>query len=73
MNDEFNSVNKMKDNVVVQVESLYSILEETAASIEEVNASAEDVSVTAGEFVDEFKDIKWKAEKLSEDISKFKY
>ncbi len=73
MNDEFNSVNKMKDNVVVQVESLYSILEEIAASIEEVNASAEDVSVTAGEFVDEFKDIKGKAEKLSEDISKFKY
>ena len=64
--------NRMKGEVLEQVENLSAILEETAAGTEEVTASSEEVASAAQDFVENFKGMKKTAEKLAENISRFK-
>ena len=71
INDGVLKINEMKSDILEQVENLSAILEETAAGTEEVTASSEQVANAAQDFVENFKDMKKTAEKLTESVSKF--
>lgn len=61
-----------KDNVVQQIENTSSISEETASSTEEVSASAEEITTTMEEFSGHAGELQKLAEKLKEEVNKFK-
>lgn len=65
-------ITSRKDVVLAQMEDISSISEETAAASEEVSASTEQINATTTEFTrhaDELQDI---AQKLEEELAKFK-
>ena len=72
INNGVSKIYRMKGEGLEQVENLSAILEETAAGTEEVTASSEEVASAAQDFVENFKGMKKTAEKLAENISRFK-
>jgi len=67
-----NSVNHRKDDVVIKVENLSAILEETAAGTEQVSATAQEVTASTDQFVNNFNTLKDMAEELKEKIAGFR-
>lgn len=65
------SVNKMKNGVVLKVESLAAIVEETAAGTEQVSATAQEVTASTNEFVINFNNLRDMAKELEEKINEF--
>lgn len=61
-----------KQVFVTQIENSSAISEETASSTEEVTASAEEVSATMDRFSQHTEDLQHLAEKLKQEIDKFK-
>ncbi|BCZ48487.1 methyl-accepting chemotaxis protein [Clostridium gelidum] len=66
------SIKGMKDAVVVKVENLSAILEETVAGAEEVSATAQEVTTSTEQFVHNFNNLKETANELKEKINRFK-
>ncbi len=66
------NINNQKEEVANQIESISSISEETAASTEEVSASAEEITATMEEFNQYVMGLQNLAEKLNDELGKFK-
>ncbi|AAK80498.1 methyl-accepting chemotaxis protein [Clostridium acetobutylicum] len=66
------SMQTQKQEFVAQVENTSAISEETASSIEEVTASTEEVTATMDKFTQHTVEVQELAEKLKEEIYKFK-
>ena len=73
INSGVSKINRMKGKVLEHVENLSAILEETEAGTGEVTASSQEVASAAQDFVENFKGMKKTAEKLTENVSKFKF
>ncbi len=72
INNSVSDIQVRKDNVLEQIENTSSISEETASLTEEVSASAEEINATMEEFTGYTANLKKLAEKLQEEIKKFK-
>ena len=70
---ELGTVNKMKDDVLEQVESLSSILTETAAGTEEVSSSTTVVQNSSEHFVNTLSELSSMSDVLRKHIDKFRF
>lgn len=70
--DSIENMQAQKQTLVAQVESNSAISEETASSTEEVTASTEEVTATMEQFTQHTEELQGLAEKLKEEINKFK-
>lgn len=64
-------INKNKQNVVTEIETISSISQETAAASEEVNASTEEIDTAMTRFTKHADELQLIAEKLSSELNKF--
>ncbi|NFO75482.1 chemotaxis protein, partial [Clostridium botulinum] len=65
-------IDSKKDKVVLQIESISSISEETASATEEVSASAEEINATMQEMENYVNNLRKLSETLEDGISRFK-
>ena len=70
---ELGTVNEMKDDVLEQVESLSSILTETAAGTEEVSSSTTVVQNSSEHFVNNLSELSSMSDSLRKHMNKFKF
>ena len=66
------NINNQKEEVGRQIENISSTSQETAAASQEVSASAEEINATMDEFNNYVMGLQNLAEKLNEELSKFK-
>ena len=66
------NINNQKEEVIGQIESISSTSQETAAASQEVSASAEEINATMDEFNNYVMGLQNLAEKLNEELLKFK-
>ncbi len=66
------NINNQKEEVTRQIESISSTSQETAAASQEVSASAEEINATMDEFNNYVMGLQNLAEKLNEELLKFK-
>ncbi len=66
------NINNQKEEVTRQIESISSTSQETAAASQEVSASAEEINATMDEFNNYVMGLQDLAEKLNEELLKFK-
>ena len=70
--DDTSIIDSKKDKVVLQIESISSISEETASATEEVSASAEEINATMQEMENYVKNLRKLSKNLEDGLSKFK-
>jgi methyl-accepting chemotaxis protein len=70
--EKVQNINGQKDEVTQQIESIASISQEAASSSEEVSASTEQIGATMDEYNKYVMGLQILAEKLSDELSKFK-
>ena len=65
-------INERKQRVVIEIDNISSISQETASASEEVTASTEEISATMDRFTKYADDLQLLAEKLNSEIDRFK-
>ena len=65
-------INEKKESAVIEIENISAISEETASASEEVTASTEEISAVMNKFTKYADELQLLAEKLEDEIGKFK-